>query len=97
MEAYSAEFRGEVLAACNAKEETRAIAIRFQVSELWVRLIEQQRREAGQLAPRIAAPRLCELVKLFPAFPWRIAFEELVGASIIGNLLRLGIELEVLA
>lgn len=58
MEAYSAVFRGEVLAACDANEGTQAVALRFNVSESWVRRIKQQRRETGQIAPRTAAPRL---------------------------------------
>ena len=57
MDPYSMEFRGEVLAACDANEGTQAIALRFQVSESWVRRIKQQRRETGQLAPKTAAPR----------------------------------------
>ena len=57
MEAYSTEFRGEVLAACDANEGTRVIAVRFKVSESWVRRINQQRRETGQIAPKKAAPR----------------------------------------
>jgi transposase len=57
MDPYRAEFRGEVLAACDANEGTQAIALRFQVSESWVRRIKQQRRETGQLAPKTAAPR----------------------------------------
>lgn len=57
MEPYSSEFRGEVLAACDADEGTREIAVRFKVSESWVRLIKQQRRETGQIAPKTAAPR----------------------------------------
>jgi transposase len=57
MEPYSAEFRAEVLAACDANEGTRAIAARFKVSDSWVRRIKQQRRETGQVAPKKAAPR----------------------------------------
>ena len=57
MEPYDAEFRGEVLAACDANEGTRAIAVRFKVSDSWVRLIKQQRRETGQVAAKKAAPR----------------------------------------
>lgn len=57
MEAYSAEFRGEVLAACDANEGTAAIGLRFKVSESWVRRIKQQRRETGQVAPKTASPR----------------------------------------
>jgi len=45
MAAYSAEFRREVLAACDTGQGTRAVATRFDVSESWVR------REQGKLAP----------------------------------------------
>ena len=58
MEAYSLEFRREVLSACDAHEGTQAIALRFNVSESWVRRIKQQRRETGQVAAKTAAPRL---------------------------------------
>jgi transposase len=57
MEPYDAEFRAEVLAACDTNEEKRAIALRFNVSESWLRRIQQQRRETGQVAPKTAAPR----------------------------------------
>ena len=57
MEAYDAELRGEILAACDTNEERRAIALRFNVSESWLRRIQQQRRETGQVAPKKAAPR----------------------------------------
>lgn len=50
MEAYSKEFRRDVLAACDAGEGTRAVALRFKVSESWVRRIKQERREQGKLA-----------------------------------------------
>ena len=51
MEAYSKEFRRDVLAACDAGEGTRAVALRFKVSESWVRRVKQERREQGKLAP----------------------------------------------
>jgi len=51
VEAYSKEFRRDVLAACDAGEGTRAVALRFGVSESWVRRIKQERREQGKLAP----------------------------------------------
>lgn len=57
MEAYSTELRAEILAACDADEGTRAVALRFGVSESWVRRIKQQRRETGQVAPKQAARR----------------------------------------
>ena len=51
MEAYSKEFRRDVLRACDAGEGTRAVALRFDVSESWVRRIKQERREQGKTAP----------------------------------------------
>jgi transposase len=57
MEPYDAQFRGEVLAACDTNEERRLIALRFKVSESWVRRIQQQRRESGQITAKMAAPR----------------------------------------
>jgi transposase len=48
---YSKEFRGEVLAACDAKLGTRKVALKFNVSESWVRRIQQERRERGKLGP----------------------------------------------
>ena len=57
MEPYDAEFRGEVLAACDTNEERREIALRFKVSDSWLRRIQQQRRETGQVTAKKAAPR----------------------------------------
>jgi len=57
MEPYDAKFRCEVLAACDTDEERRAIALRFKVSESWLRRIQQQRRETGQVSPKIASRR----------------------------------------
>lgn len=51
MEAYSREFRRDVLAACDAGGGTRGVALRFGVSESWVRRIKQERREQGKTAP----------------------------------------------
>ena len=51
MEAYSKEFRRDVLAASDAGEGTRSVALRFNVSESWVRRIKQERREQGKVAP----------------------------------------------
>ena len=52
MEAYSKEFRRDVLAACDADGGTREVALKFGVSESWVRRIKQERREQGKTAPR---------------------------------------------
>lgn len=51
MEAYSKEFRRDVLAACDAGKGTRSVALQFKVSESWVRRIKQERREQGKVAP----------------------------------------------
>lgn len=48
MKSYSPEFRGEVLAAV---EGTRVVALRFRVSESWMRRVKQERRELGKVAP----------------------------------------------
>ena len=47
MKAYSMEFRRDVLTACDAGGATREVAVRFCVSESWVRRIKQDRRETG--------------------------------------------------
>ena len=51
MKAYSPEFRRDVLIACDEGGGTQAVALRFRVSESWVRRIKQQRRELGKIAP----------------------------------------------
>ena len=57
MEAYSKEFRRDVLAGCDAGGGTRAVALRFDVSESWVRRIKQERREQGKIAPKTTRQR----------------------------------------
>ena len=51
MQAYSREFRRDVLAACDAGQSTHEVAFSFGVSKAWVRRIKQQRRETGRVAP----------------------------------------------
>lgn len=57
MEPIPIEIRSQVLAACDAGDGTRVVAVRFHVSESWVRRVKQQRRETGQVAPQTASPR----------------------------------------
>lgn len=57
MQAYSREFRRDVLAACDEGGGTREVALRFNVSESWVRRILQRRREGGVTAPRTTRNR----------------------------------------
>jgi transposase len=57
MDAHSKKLRGQVLSACDAHEGTRAVALRFGVSESWVRRVKQQRRETGQIAAKTTRNR----------------------------------------
>lgn len=57
MDAYSKEFRRDVLAACDAGGGTREVALRFGVSESWVRRVKQERREQGKVAPQATRNR----------------------------------------
>jgi transposase len=58
MKPYSAEFRREVLAACDAGEQTKAVAEKFGVSPAWVRRIKQERRELSKTAPLLTRRRI---------------------------------------
>jgi len=69
---YSKEFRAQVLAACDAGEGTQAVALRFNVSQSWVRRIKQQRRESGKVAPATTRNRIAK---------WR-AIESQIRAAI---------------
>jgi transposase len=57
MVAYSKEFRRDVLSACDAGGGTREVALRFGVSESWVRRVKQDRREQGKLATKTTRNR----------------------------------------
>lgn len=57
MKPHRSELRSQILAACDANQGTRAVALQFRRSESWVRLIKQQRRVTGQVAPKTVAPR----------------------------------------
>ncbi|MCA9238361.1 MAG: helix-turn-helix domain-containing protein [Planctomycetales bacterium] len=72
---YSKEFRREVLAACDAGEGTRGVALRFGVSESWVRRIKQERRETGKAAAKLTRRRTPKWA------PYRDQIEQLVAAQ----------------
>jgi transposase len=57
MQAYSKEFRRDVLTACDAGGGTLDVANQFRVSQSWVRRIKQHRRETGQVAPKTTRNR----------------------------------------
>lgn len=54
---YSKERRAEVLAQCDAGQGTREVALKFGVSESWVRRVKQERRERGKVAPKLTRQR----------------------------------------
>lgn len=62
--AYSQERRAELLAACGSGEGTRAVALRFGVSESWVRRVKQERRELGKVEPATKRRRVPEWAAL---------------------------------
>jgi transposase len=60
MEAYSKELRRDILRASAAGENTKSVALRFQVSESWVRRVKQEHREQGKVAPATTRVRTPE-------------------------------------
>ena len=52
MEPYPVEMRKRILADCDAGMNTQATALKYQVSESWVRRLKQRRRENGEIAAR---------------------------------------------
>ena len=56
MKPYSMDLRERVLADCDAKLSTKAVAVKYSVSESWVRRLKQRRRETGRVAPRPRGP-----------------------------------------
>lgn len=57
MEAYSKEFRRDVLSACDAGKGTREVATKFGVSESWVRRVKQVRRDSGRVTAKTTRDR----------------------------------------
>jgi transposase len=52
MKAYSMDLRERVLRDCDRGMETRQVALKYEVSESWIRRLKQRRRERGEVAPR---------------------------------------------
>jgi transposase len=55
MKAYSKDLRQRVLADCDGGMEIRQVAVKYRVSESWIRRLRQRRRENGEVAPRTRA------------------------------------------
>jgi transposase len=54
MKPYSMDLRERVLEDCKAGGTTRQVALKYRVSESWVRRLKQRQRENGEVAPRRA-------------------------------------------
>jgi transposase len=52
MQAYSQDLRDRILADLDAGLKTRAVAVKFSVSESWVRRLKQRRAATGETTPR---------------------------------------------
>lgn len=52
MRPYSTDLRDRVLADCADGIKTRAVAVKYRVSESWVRRVKQRRAASGETAPR---------------------------------------------
>ncbi len=51
MKPYSKEMRRDVLADSDAGMSTHEVAVKYGVSDSWVRRVKQERRELGKTAP----------------------------------------------
>jgi transposase len=57
MRAYSMDLRQRVLEDCDSGLETRQVAVKYRVSESWIRRLKQRRRATGETAPRSSRNR----------------------------------------
>ena len=57
MEPYPTEMRMRILADCDAGMGTQAVALKYRVSESWVRRLKQRRRENGEISARRSGSR----------------------------------------
>jgi transposase len=91
MKPYSMDLRERILRDTDGGMQTHELAIKYAVSESWVRRLKQRRRETGEVAPRRAgyrqepkwvphAERLKELVAQQPDATLQ-ELRELLGVS----------------
>ena len=57
MRAYSMDLRERVLEDCDRGLEARQVAVKYRVSESWIRRLKQRRRETGETTPRSSRNR----------------------------------------
>lgn len=58
MKAYSIDLRERILKDVDAGMTTRLVALKYDVSESWVRRLKQRRRELGEISPRSSRNRV---------------------------------------
>lgn len=58
MKAYSIDLRERILKDVDAGMTTRLVALKYDVSESWVRRLKQRRRELGEVSPRSSRNRV---------------------------------------
>jgi len=90
MRAYSLDLRQRVLADCDRGLSTRAVATKYTVSESWVRLLKQRRRQTGETAPRPSRPKRPPTLT-----PYSDRLRELVAAQPDATLRELHTQLGV--
>lgn len=57
MRPYSMDIRKRVLEDCDAGMEARQVAVKYRVSESWIRRLRQRRRENNEVEPRTRRSR----------------------------------------
>ena len=57
MQAYSLDLRKRILEDLDHGITTREVALKYRVSESWIRRLKQRRRETGEIAPRRSGSR----------------------------------------
>jgi transposase len=99
MEAYSADLRRRVLEDCDAGGGTREVALKYRVSESWVRRLKQRRRDTGETLPRKSGwqrptkweaerERLAQFVKEQPDITLRELRDKIGGTLSVQTLSR---------
>jgi transposase len=93
MRAYSKDLRERVLADCDEGMGATAVAVKYRVSESWVRRLKQRRRTTGETEPRPSGRRPCTWAPHAEAI--RAAVAEAPDATLRELKERLGLALSL--
>lgn len=93
MKAYSIDLRQRIFADCDAGMEVRQVALKYNVSESWIRRLRQRRRETGETAPRQRKSRPPQWLPYTEALQQFIA--ERPDATLVEIKAELGIPLSI--